>query len=249
MGKWVGLALVFAAGLVIAAVAGAADTKLTGVVGPGFTISLVDAQGQSVTRLPAGEVDITVDDRGNEHNFHLRGPGVDFSTGVEEVGQRTFTVTLRDGNYTFVCDPHAGQMAGAFQAGTGGTTTPPPTTSPPPTTHDAVAHASRRVRAGRLDAEPHRRPGLHDLAPDARGEEGDRAAARQLHRRRARPVERPQRAAARGRAPRRPPASGSSGRGPGASRCGTASSSSSATRTRRACEPPSASSSRRPSYR
>ena len=134
MGKWVGLALVFAAGLVIAAVAGAADTKLTGVVGPGFTISLVDAQGQSVTRLPAGEVDITVDDRGNEHNFHLRGPGVDFSTGVEEVGQRTFTVTLRDGNYTFVCDPHAGQMAGAFQAGTGGTTTPPPTTSPPPTT-------------------------------------------------------------------------------------------------------------------
>ena len=134
MGKWIGLALVFSAGLVIAAVAGAADTKLTGVVGPGFTISLVDAQGQSVTRLPAGEVDITVDDRGNEHNFHLRGPGVDFSTGVEEVGQRTFTVTLRDGSYTFVCDPHAGQMAGAFQAGTGGTTTPPPTTSPPPTT-------------------------------------------------------------------------------------------------------------------
>src|SRR5688572_15513145 len=127
MGVWFGLALVFAAALVIAAAAGAAHAKVTGVGGPGFTIPRVDAQGQSVTRLPAGEVDITVDDRGNEHNFHLRGPGVDFSTGVEEVGQRTFTVTLRDGSYTFVCDPHAGQMAGAFQAGTGGTTTPPPT--------------------------------------------------------------------------------------------------------------------------
>src|SRR5262245_46982811 len=104
MGKWLGLALVLGVGLAAASLAGAArsaDTKLTGVVGPGFTISLVDAQGQPVTRLPAGDVDITVDDRANEHNFHLRGPGVDVSTAVEEVGQRTFTVTLRDGNYTF----------------------------------------------------------------------------------------------------------------------------------------------------
>ena len=130
MGKWLGLALVFVAGIAVSAVASAADTKLTGIVGPGFSISLVDAQGRPVTKLPVGEVDLTVDDRSTEHNFHLRGPGVDVTTGVEEIGQRIFTVTLRDGIYTFVCDPHASTMAGSFEAGTA--PTPPPTTTAPP---------------------------------------------------------------------------------------------------------------------
>ena len=62
-------------GLVVVAVASAADTKLTGVVGPGFTISLVDAQGQPVTRLARARSTLTVDDRSAGHNFHLRGPG------------------------------------------------------------------------------------------------------------------------------------------------------------------------------
>ena len=130
MGKWLGLAVVFVAGIAVSAVASAADTKLTGIVGPGFSISLVDAQGRPVTKLPVGEVDLTVDDRSSEHNFHLRGPGVDVTTGVEEIGQRIFTVTLRDGTYTFVCDPHASTMAGSFEAGTA--PTPPPTTTAPP---------------------------------------------------------------------------------------------------------------------
>ncbi len=142
MGKWLGLALVVRRRDRGGAVASAADTKLTGIVGPGFTISLVDAQGQPVTRLPAGEVDLTVDDRSDEHNFHLRGPGVDVSTGVEEIGQRTFTVTLRDGNYTFVCDPHASTMAGSFEAGT----------APHTAAHHRGAAEARSLGAGRLDA-------------------------------------------------------------------------------------------------
>src|SRR5687768_17999296 len=62
-----------------------AQTKLTGTVGPGFTISLRDATGANVTRLPVGAYEITVDDLGIEHNFHLRGPGVDMFTEVEQV--------------------------------------------------------------------------------------------------------------------------------------------------------------------
>ena len=184
MGKWLGLALVFVAGIAVSAVASAADTKLTGIVGPGFSISLVDAQGQPVTKLPVGEVDLTVDDRSSEHNFHLRGPGVDVTTGVEEIGQRIFTVTLRDGIYTFVCDPHASTMAGSFEAGTA--PTPPPTTTAPPR-----PAASAPVGA---TLESQRRARLHDLAQDPCRPEGQRASAGQLHGDRARPVGRAQRA-------------------------------------------------------
>ena len=46
--------------LVVAATAGAAETKLVGTVGPGFTIELRDAQGQPVTHLEPGAVEIEV---------------------------------------------------------------------------------------------------------------------------------------------------------------------------------------------
>jgi plastocyanin len=107
-----------------------AQTKLTGTVGPGFTISLRDATGANVTRLPVGAYEITVDDLGIEHNFHLRGPGVDMFTEVEQVGKVTWLVNLVDGVYTFQCDPHAGTMRGQFAVGTA--TLPPPPPPPPP---------------------------------------------------------------------------------------------------------------------
>ena len=55
-----------------------------------------------------------MDDRSEEHNFHLSGPGVDVSTDIAAVGKQTFKVTLANGRYTFVCDPHSLQMRGAF---------------------------------------------------------------------------------------------------------------------------------------
>jgi plastocyanin len=127
------VALVSLAALALAAVAAARleQTKLVGTTGPGFTITLRDAQGQNVTRVDAGEYEIEVDDRSEEHNFHLLGPGgVDVSTPIETLGKQTFAVSLVDGRYTFQCDPHASSMRGTFQVGA--ETQPQPRPSPQP---------------------------------------------------------------------------------------------------------------------
>ncbi len=98
----------------VAAPAWGATTPLAGTVGPGFTIALKKS-GAKVTTLRRGSYRITVNDRSDFHNFRLRGPGVNRATGVSFVGRRTFTVTLRPGRYTFVCDPHADDMRGTFR--------------------------------------------------------------------------------------------------------------------------------------
>lgn len=100
--------------LVLAAGAlAAAPAKLTGTVGPGFTIALKQG-AKTATSLKAGRVTIAVSDKSNIHNFHLRGPGVNKDSGVRAVGKRTWTVTLKKGTYTFVCDPHSVAMKGRF---------------------------------------------------------------------------------------------------------------------------------------
>jgi plastocyanin len=107
----------------------AADTPLKGTVGPGFTISLKDANGAAVSHLDPGTYTITVDDLGVDHNFHLSGPGVDQATDIDGTGTVTWTVTFTDGKYTFVCDAHSSTMKGSF---TVGTFTEPPPPPPPP---------------------------------------------------------------------------------------------------------------------
>ena len=89
---------------------------LVATVGPGFTITLTQ-DGADVTDLPAGSYTIEVADEANTHNFHLAGPGVEEATDVGETGATTWTVDLAAGDYTFVCDPHAGSMNGAFTVG------------------------------------------------------------------------------------------------------------------------------------
>jgi plastocyanin len=123
---------VAAFGLVLAGLAGAEGPKLIGSVGPGFVISLTDAQGNRVTQLNAGPYEFEIDDRAEEHNFHLLGPGVDRSTPVETTAKVTWQVTLQDGTYTFVCDPHSLQMRGMFQVGAQPPPPPPPPPQPPP---------------------------------------------------------------------------------------------------------------------
>jgi plastocyanin len=127
-----GLAGLAVASLVLAASA-AAETKLTGTVGPGFTITLRTTDGADVTKLDPGEVEIEVKDLSEEHNFHLSGPGVNLTTGVEAIGDTTFRATLADGRYRFVCDVHPSSMAGQFDVGAGEPPPPPTTTPPPPT--------------------------------------------------------------------------------------------------------------------
>ena len=103
------------------------SSKLHARVGPGFSISLTNDSGARVTRLDPGTYEIEVEDESEEHNFHLRGPGVDRMTGIGETGKELWTVTFRDGVYSYVCDPHSGTMHGSFTVGK-----PPPTTTPPP---------------------------------------------------------------------------------------------------------------------
>jgi hypothetical protein len=112
-----------------AAATSAPNATLTGVVGPGFNISLKNADGTNVTHLAVGTYDISVSDNSIEHNFHLRGPGVDQATLLETTGTVTWTVTITDGTYTFICDAHPTQMKGSFTAGN---VQPPPPPPPPP---------------------------------------------------------------------------------------------------------------------
>jgi hypothetical protein len=137
----------FAVGLVAAAPTGAADGQLVGTVGPGFTIFLKDSSGAAVRHLDAGTYTLLVHDLSDEHNFHLTGPGVSAITDVEFVGDKTFTITVGDGTYNYVCDPHATRMHGLF---TGGATPPPTTTTPAP----APKPLALRVGPGRSLAAP-----------------------------------------------------------------------------------------------
>lgn len=71
-----------------------------------YVISLVDADGEEVTELPAGDYVVEVEDPATTHNVRLSGPGVDEATGVAETTTTTWEVTLEPGDYTYVCDPH-----------------------------------------------------------------------------------------------------------------------------------------------
>jgi plastocyanin len=126
--------LVAAAALVFALPGGArpAQNALTGTVGPGFSISLVDESGNLVTHLDPGTYTITVKDLSVEHNFDLTGPGVTQHTDVETTGTVTWTVTFTDGVYTYVCDAHPTQMKGQFAVGTATLPAPKPKPKPKP---------------------------------------------------------------------------------------------------------------------
>ena len=102
---------------------GTTATQLNGSVGPGFTISLKDVNGNTVTHLDPGDYTITVQNLSEtvSHNFHLRGPGgVNLAT-TELPGTTTWNVTFVDGTYTYLCDFHPTQMRKTFIVGN-----PPP---------------------------------------------------------------------------------------------------------------------------
>ena len=89
---------------------GSASATLTGETGPGFEISV------SQDTVKAGTYTLDIEDKSEMHNFHLVGPGVDEEiTDVPFVGEKSVTVTLEPGTYTFQCDPHVAQgMKGTF---------------------------------------------------------------------------------------------------------------------------------------
>ena len=90
---------------------------LDGTVGKndGFTISLTDDKGADITNLAAGSYKLTVHDDSGIHNFHLSGSGVDVMTAIQQAGSKTFTVNVKAGTYTFLCDSHPATMKGTFK--------------------------------------------------------------------------------------------------------------------------------------
>jgi plastocyanin len=91
------------------------SSTLKGETGPGFTIE-VSQNGQDAETVKAGTYTLEVEDKSDQHNFHLIGPGVDEKvTDVPFVGDKSVTVTLQKGTYTYQCDPHASSgMKGTF---------------------------------------------------------------------------------------------------------------------------------------
>ncbi len=140
---------VLATAVAVAALLGAADggavqaqnPKLFGTVGPEFEISLRDAQGNRVTQLDPGTYDVQVRDLSDFHTFHLEGPGVDERTEVTFTGTVDWTVTFRDGNYSYHCDPHP-TLGDRFVVGN------PPTASPPPANPPVTAKTKLLLTAG-----------------------------------------------------------------------------------------------------
>ena len=93
----------------------ASTPKLTGTVGPGFTITLTQG-GKKVTKLKAGKYTLVVNDKSSMHSYGLDGPkgfAKDF-TEVSFKGTKTFSVTLKAGKYKFYCTPHESTMFGNY---------------------------------------------------------------------------------------------------------------------------------------
>jgi hypothetical protein len=90
--------------------------SLVGLVGhnDAFSISLSDEAGNAITNLAAGTYSITIKDESTIHDFHLRGAGLDKVTGIGSTSTTTFSATFKPGSYSFLCDPHASSMHGAF---------------------------------------------------------------------------------------------------------------------------------------
>ena len=111
----VGLAVVTLATMVLASASLAKTAKLTGTVGPGFTITLAQG-GKKVTKLKAGTYTFVIADKSSIHSYGLDGPhgfAKDF-TSVPFKGTKTFTVKLKAGKYKYYCSAHESTMFGHF---------------------------------------------------------------------------------------------------------------------------------------
>ncbi|MCZ3389334.1 MAG: hypothetical protein LH645_09525 [Actinomycetia bacterium] len=77
---------------------------LKGKVTDGLAITI------SQDAVPAGRYRIVVDDQTANHNWHIRGRGVDQSTSVTGTGRTVWRVRLRVDTYSIHCDVHPQTM-------------------------------------------------------------------------------------------------------------------------------------------
>lgn len=120
------LPLVLGAGVLafVAQTQAVSAPKLTGTVGPGFSINLKDATGKRVTKLKAGKYTFMVTDKASSHNFVLEKPlpkkkgKPAFEKVMTTVGQtvknKPFTITLTKGKWEVYCAPHESGMKQRF---------------------------------------------------------------------------------------------------------------------------------------
>jgi plastocyanin len=89
-----------------------------------YVISLKDSTGAQVTHLDTGTYTVNVHDYATVHNFDLTGPGVSKATDIDGTEDTSWTITVTDGTYRYVCDAHPTVMRGSFTAGN--VVAPPP---------------------------------------------------------------------------------------------------------------------------
>ena len=97
----------------------ASTPKLTGTVGPGYTITLKQGAAK-VKTLKAGKYTFVVTDKAAIHNFTIErekgGPKIEkVLTGTSFQGKKTVTVTLKTGSWKYYCSIHEPQMFGFFK--------------------------------------------------------------------------------------------------------------------------------------
>lgn len=106
------LVAVLAGGTIAGGAVAAVKAKAAGgTVNANFTITST-LRNKTVKK---GVYVFTIRDRTGDHNYHLKGPGVNKATSVGGTGTFVWKVTLRPGTYTFQCDPHSGSMRGTFR--------------------------------------------------------------------------------------------------------------------------------------
>ena len=79
------------------------------------TISL-KLDGKPLKTLLAGDYTFVVTDRSATQNFHLKGPGLNKTTGTRQVGRLSFTTKLAKGRYTYSSDAKP-SLRGSFTVG------------------------------------------------------------------------------------------------------------------------------------
>jgi plastocyanin len=93
--------------------------KLTGTVGPGYTITLRKGTAK-VKTLKAGTYTFVIGDKASIHNFTIErekgGPKIEKTlTGTSFQGMKTITMTLKKGSWKYYCSIHEPQMFGFFK--------------------------------------------------------------------------------------------------------------------------------------
>jgi plastocyanin len=97
----------------------ASTPKLTGQVGPAFSITLKKGTTK-VKTLKAGKYLFVISDKAGIHNFTIErekgGPKIEKTlTGTTFMGKKTVAMTLKKGTWKYYCSVHESSMFGFFK--------------------------------------------------------------------------------------------------------------------------------------